>query len=209
MAPMSDSAAPARSIIEWGWAGSALEGESGDLHVIVPFANGALIALLDGLGHGPEAAAAARAAVPILEQHATDPVLTLVQRCHEGLKKTRGAVMSLASFDARASAMTWAGVGNVEGVLLRAQPRAESRNEAILVRGGVVGYRLPPLHVDAHFVSRGDIVILATDGIRSGFIDSLEIDHEPQVIAESILARFAKGTDDAHVLVVRYRGGGT
>jgi len=194
-------------IIEWGWAGSALELESGDRHVVVTFPGGALITLLDGLGHGPEAAAAAAAAVPILESYASDPPLAILQRCHEGLRNTRGVAMSLASFDSRISSMTWTGVGNVEGMLFRVNGRPGYPSDAIALRGGVVGYRLPPLHANTIQVSSGDTLIMATDGIKSGFTTGISIEHDPQEVAESILARFAKGTDDAHVVVVRYLGG--
>lgn len=193
------------SVLEWGWAGSALELESGDLHVVIPFQEGALVALIDGLGHGPEAAAASQAAAALLEERAGDPVLALVERCHQGLRKTRGVAMSLASFNAHNSSVTWTGVGNVDSVLLRSglQGRAAT---AILLRGGVVGYHLPPLRADTVSVSPGDILVMATDGIRDGFTDGLRVDGPPGDIAESILARFSKGSDDAHVVVARYLG---
>jgi phosphoserine phosphatase RsbX len=198
----------ARPIIEWGWAGRALETASGDLHVVVPFADGALVVLIDGLGHGPEAAAASMAAAAILEAHAGEPVPALVQRCHEGLRKTRGAAMSLASFNSLDASMSWAGIGNVEGALLRADGPSAHADEAIVPRGGVVGYRLPSRYVDTLPVSPGDTLVMATDGIRSGFTTGLAIEHDPQEIAESILARFAKTSDDAHVVVARYLGDG-
>ena len=59
---------------EWGLAARALHGqaESGDLHLVAPFAGGVLIAAVDGLGHGSEAAAAARVAVATLRDHSRD-----------------------------------------------------------------------------------------------------------------------------------------
>lgn len=48
---------------------------------------------------------------------------------------------------------------------------------------------------------------MVTDGIRSGFTADLAIASSPQEIAETILARFTKGSDDAHVVVARYLGG--
>jgi negative regulator of sigma-B (phosphoserine phosphatase) len=201
---MTHAAHDEHAAIAWGWAGSALEASSGDLHVVVPFQGGALVALLDGLGHGPEAAAAASAAAPVLQAHPSDSVEVLVQRCHAALRKTRGAVMSLASFRAVESSMTWLGIGNVEGVLLR---RSGQRAEAIVGRGGVVGYQLPVVRANTVSVAPGDTLIMATDGIDGGFSAALAIDHSPQQLAESILARFAKGADDAHVVVARYLGG--
>jgi phosphoserine phosphatase RsbX len=200
---MTEAALHGTAAIAWGWAGSGLEAQSGDLHVVVPFPGGALVVLIDGLGHGPEAAMAASAAVPVLEAHASDPVVDLVQHCHGALRKTRGAVMSLASFRTADSSMTWLGVGNVDAVLVRG--RGE-RAEAIAVRGGVVGYQLPPVRATTVTVSPGDVLIMATDGIHSGFTGGLVIEDSPQDIAESILARFARRSDDAHVVVARYLG---
>ena len=196
-----------RGIIQWGWAGRALEQISGDLQVVVAFHGGALVALIDGLGHGPEAAAAAAAAAPILEAHAREPVQSLIQRCHQSIRRTRGVVMTLASFTVRDSSMRWVGVGNVSGVLLRHRGTPEHRNEALVPRGGVVGYQLPPLRVETLTIATGDTVIMATDGIRDAFTAGIAIDNSPQEIAESILARFARGSDDAHVVAARYLGG--
>jgi hypothetical protein len=195
-------------LIEWGVAARPLEGEveSGDLYVVKPFPKGVLVAAVDGLGHGPEAAAAARSAVAILKDYAHEPVISLLRRCHERLIRTRGAVMSLASFNALDSTMTWLGVGNVEGLLLRADAAANPPRENVLLRSGVVGYQLPALHAAILPVTRGDVLILATDGIRSGFAEDVSLSDPPQRIAEHILARRARGMDDALVLVARYLG---
>jgi hypothetical protein len=192
--------------IEWGWAGSALALESGDLHVVVPFAEGALVALIDGLGHGEEAAAAASAAAAVLESHPQESVQTLLLSCHEGMRKMRGAVMSLVSFDARNASMTWTGVGNVAAVLLRGNAASEPSREALVARGGVVGYQLPLPRVSTLRIWPGDVLVMTTDGLRAGFVDGLSTTHPPQEIAESILATCATGTDDAHVVVARYLG---
>jgi negative regulator of sigma-B (phosphoserine phosphatase) len=196
------------AVIEWGWAGAALADgpESGDRHVVAPFPDGVLIAVIDGLGHGTEAAFAASAAARLLETAAAEPVVALVQRCHEELRGTRGAVMSLASIDTRTSTMTWIGVGNVEGLLMRANPDATRSREGITNRGGVVGYQLPPLRSGTLTVSPGDTLILATDGIRSAYADGLRPGRAPRQMAESILRDYWRESDDALVLVARYAG---
>jgi len=193
-------------IVDWASAGAALATPSGDLAIVARHAGGVLVAVIDGLGHGPEAARAARAAGDILEAHAGAPVVELVERCHAGLRKLRGAVMSLATFDAGAPSMTWLGVGNVAGELRRAARPAQLRHEALLGRGGVVGYQLPPLRAMTHPVAVGDLLILASDGIRGGFAAAVELDHSPQAIADTIFAGYAKGSDDSLVVVARYRG---
>ncbi len=195
-------------LVAWGTAGAPIRGEteSGDLHVVAPFENGVLVAVIDGLGHGAEAAAASKEAAVLLAANAGESVLVLVQRCHEGLRKSRGVVLSLASFDRRDESVTWLGVGNVEGVLLRTKG-SKAPDEAIPMRGGVVGYQLPPLRAATVAVSRGDTLIMSTDGIRGGFLRDLDVERGPRDIAQLIFERYAKGSDDALVLVARYMGG--
>ena len=79
--------------------------------------------------------------------------------------------MSLASFSGRDHTMIWLGVGNVEGVLIRRVQTVNAARETILLRGGIVGYQLPPLRATTVPVIRGDTLIFATDGIREGFAD--------------------------------------
>jgi len=195
--------------IDWGVAARTLEGQprSGDRFVARPFENGFLAGVVDGLGHGNEAAAAAGAGVDILTEYAHQPVITLVKRCHEALRWTRGAAMSLASFNRVEGSMTWLGVGNVEGVLLRANHDQQPVMESLILRSGAVGVRLPQLHGSYVQVKKGDTLVFATDGIRSSFVTSLIGRDSPKEMATRVMADHAKGDDDALVLVVRFLEG--
>src|SRR5205085_193860 len=84
-----------------------------------------VVARDDGPGHGADAAHGARMAAAILEAHSEEPPLALILRCHEALRSTRGVVMSLAALDAARRSMTWLGIGNVQGILLRDSGGAE------------------------------------------------------------------------------------
>ncbi len=199
------------SLIEWGVATVTQPGqtESGDLYLVKTFPEGALVAVVDGLGHGAEAAIAAKLAVATLADHAEEPVISLLRRSHQVLRPTRGVVMSLACFQASYDTLTWLGVGNVEGVLVRANAQANPARETILLLGGVVGFQLPTLRATVNTVARGDTLVFATDGIRSGHTQEVVREEQPQRIADRICARYNKGTDDALVLVARYLGGGS
>ena len=113
--------------------------------------------------------------------------------------------MSLASFRASDSTVPWLGVGNVEGVLLHRDPYGTVNQEVLPLRGGVVGDQLPPLVASIVPVSRGDTLIFVTDGVRLGFAEGLRA-YSVQATAADVLSRFARGTDDALVLVARYTG---
>jgi Stage II sporulation protein E (SpoIIE). len=203
-------------LIDYGVASLAMSGqtESGDGYIVAPNPFGVLVGVVDGLGHGLEAGAVAIIAVATLQAHAHESIISLMIRCHQALIKTRGAVMSLASFNAREKTLTWLGVGNVEGVLLRVDPKAKPAYEWMLLRAGLVGYQLPPLRASVIPLTRGDTLILFTDGIFSKAIDELTVSDSstelrkasPQQVADHLLTRYTKGTDDALVLVARYVG---
>jgi negative regulator of sigma-B (phosphoserine phosphatase) len=195
-------------LVEYGVAKSILpgQGESGDRHLICCGGDGILIAAMDGIGHGEEAASAAEAAVSILRSSPDDPVISLVERCHEGLRSTRGVVLSLASIDTKRGMMTWIGVGNVQGVLMRAGARKGSVQEVLLLRGGVVGSQLPALQAAVLPIAKGDTVVFVTDGIRGEFVEDLSSLESPQRAADRILKQHGRGNDDALVLVVRLTG---
>ncbi len=196
-------------LIEWGVAAMPFPGQSvcGDRHVVARHPAGVLVGVVDGLGHGPGAAAAAAIAVATLEGAAAVPVASLVQRCHLALEPTRGVVMTLASINAQEGTLTWLGVGNIEGTLFRAARTASPPQESVSLRGGVVGYQMPPLRPQVVPVGLGDVLVFVTDGIRSGFSRDIGLSGPPQRMADELLARHARGTDDALVLVVRYLGG--
>ncbi|HVB28248.1 MAG TPA: SpoIIE family protein phosphatase [Terriglobia bacterium] len=195
-------------ILKWGVAGRPLTGEtlSGDLHLVRPVDNGVLVAVADGLGHGKSAAEASAAALTVAEQWAHEPLVQVLQHCHQKLRTTRGAAMSLAFFNAMNSSMTWVGVGNVEGLLVRSGTDGKRARESLVSSAGVVGVRLPPLHARTLKVAAGDTLILATDGIRRGFGEEAPLAETPDQTAQGILARDGLGTDDALVLVATYQG---
>ena len=192
--------------IEWGVATQTMAGEAdcGDLAVVEPFSGGVLVGAVDGLGHGSEAAEAARLAASTLAGRAFEPVVSLVRRCHNALLETRGVVMSLASFNSADSTITWTGVGNVTAMLLRVGPSDHSRRNSLLLRGGVVGFQLPALSEYVLAVAPGDTLLLATDGVRPDFAEGLVLGPPPQELAERILAQHLKGSDDALVLVAQF-----
>jgi len=211
----------------WAAAGRPCPGEveSGDLYLVRTLTEGLLAVVVDALGHGKEAAAIARRAVGIFAEAGTLSLTALFALGHERLHGSRGVVASAARIDADGETVTWLGVGNVEGRLLRRREesngaaagaaRKESKDrlpavshEALLLRGGVLGYQIPVLASRTLPIRPGDTLIFATDGIRSGFADIVRSAGPPLELAERIIGEYYRGVDDALALVVRYRGRG-
>jgi len=183
------------------------EKESGDLHLVKQV--GVACSSRGGrAGHGAEAAAAARAAVTALDRYAEESLPPLVRRCHEALAGSRGVVMSLAYLGGVQPSLTWLGVGNVEGLVLYAAPNRRPARASLVTRAASSGapssrrcgpmwcrWRRGPPHLRYRRHPRRILRGLPTDAT-------------PQQLADEILARYGKGTDDALVLVARYAGGG-
>jgi negative regulator of sigma-B (phosphoserine phosphatase) len=196
------------ALLEYGVASVTCpdQDESGDRHLVKTIHDGALLAVVDGSGHGKDAAGPARLAVDTLETHADENVVSLFQRCHERLRNTRGAVMSIASINPAQDTLTWAGVGNIEGMILRFGSSRRGAADRLLLRPGIVGYRLPCLQARSMPIASGDLIVLATDGIRPDFENQIVPEEHPRIIANIISSGFRKRNDDGLVLVARYLG---
>jgi len=192
------------AIVTWSVASRARRGEveSGDGYFVETTACEAIVAVVDGVGHGGPAAAAMRTALAHVALNRDRPLHDIVRRCHAALPETRGAVMGLGRFDARDGTLAWLGIGNVSGTVLRALGGCDE----LLPRGGLLGRNLPSLGPSVLPVHDGDTLIVTTDGVRWRYDDSPIPLEAPEQMARRILADHASGEDDALVLVVRYLG---
>ena len=197
-------------VLEVGLASRAAPAEerSGDAAVVELRPDGALVAAVDALGHGPDAARTADIAAAVLRKFASEPPHALVARCHDELRGTRGIALSLAAFSPSNGTITWLGVGNVEGRLVRTAPVGSTTVASLTTVAGTIGDVLPPsLAAVTLPVERGDAVVLATDGLRREFADELDLAGPAQRIADRLLEEHGRGADDALVLVARLLGG--
>lgn len=193
---------------EWSASVVAMPGqiESGDQYLAQATADGILFAVIDGVGHGSEAAEAATIASITLQQHANDSLIDMLQHCHESLRATRGVAMSLVTFNSRTATLAWLGVGNVEATLSRKDTNLIP--EKLLLRNGLVGAHLPMLQATTITVNPGDVLIMATDGVANDFSQYVVMNDSTECIAQRIQSTANKGTDDASVLVARFNSDG-
>jgi negative regulator of sigma-B (phosphoserine phosphatase) len=196
--------------IEWAADGRAYPGErvSGDQPIAVGVnGRGALVGVLDGLGHGEDAAKAALCGVDVLRGARSEPLEVLFRLCHRALAGTRGAAMTLAQIDLTAGTLRWIGIGNVTANLVARRPGGTEVRSSAWLAGGIVGYRMPEvLKPQQVSIRPGDLLVIASDGIAENHLDSIDFAAPARVTAQDILGRHAKGSDDALVLVARHRG---
>lgn len=196
--------------IEWAAKSRPRPGENvcGDRLLAVDVnGTGALIGVLDGLGHGAEAAEAANCGVEVLRNARSEPLDVLVQLCHRALSGTRGAAMTLARIDFRADTLSWVGIGNVAADLVAKHPAGVEVRSSARLAGGIVGYRIPEVLTPQEVPIRpGDLLVIASDGIVEDHLDDIDFSAPALVIADQILHSHAKDNDDALVLAARHRG---
>jgi phosphoserine phosphatase RsbX len=196
--------------IEWAAASRPRPGENvcGDRSIAVDVnGTGALLGVLDGLGHGAEAAEAANCGVDVLGEARAEPLDILVKRCHRALSNTRGVAMTLARIDFRVDTVSWVGIGNVAADLVAKHPAGVKVRSSALLVGGIVGYRVPEVLAPQEVPIRpGDLLVFASDGIADSHLDDIDFSMPAPVIAEKILHSHAIDNDDALVLTARHRG---
>jgi negative regulator of sigma-B (phosphoserine phosphatase) len=194
-------------VLEWSVAGRPMAGEhqSGDEAVVCAVGREALVAAIDGVGHGSAAARAARVAIDALRAAPWGDIVALTKRCHAALRPTRGAAVGLAVLPGDGTAI-WLGVGNIAGRLVHAGEPSPAGGHWLLSQSGVVGDDLPPLRPASLRLRRGDVLVLATDGVDGAFADDLMATGTCEQIATRVLNTHARVTDDALVVAARYLG---
>ena len=156
------------------------------------------IAVIDGLGHGPDAAAAAGRAVEALAAIPDADVPSCIRACHEALKGTRGAALSVIRIDLDAGRMTFAGLGNVEGVVV-----SPGGKHLLIPQRGIVGVLAPRIQETEEELPDSFIVMLCTDGIRSDGRSDLQFGPiiSAEALANELLMTSSRDDDDAAVVV--------
>lgn len=175
---------------------------SGDAVIVEELEGGLLLAIVDVLGHGPEAHALASDMAAFLREHARFDVTRLMERLHERVRGSRGAAVSLCSLETESGTLRFVGVGNTAARRLGRDPTW------LAAQDGTVGSVMPRLREEHLTLGDGDVFLLTTDGVSSRFrpeaLSGLFRD-TPAVLARDIVRHFGKQHDDAACLVLRYR----
>ncbi|HYI72776.1 MAG TPA: SpoIIE family protein phosphatase [Skermanella sp.] len=156
-----------------------------------------VLAIADGLGHGRDAAVAASAALDIVASWSGLDALDLFKRMNETLRATRGAAVSVATIDWAASRVSYTAVGNTRAAVFG------ERTQRLDGYAGIVGGGYRRLQSVSATFTRGDVLALWTDGVDEG-LSIRSADRGAGSLddmAAGLLARFAKGNDDACVIV--------
>jgi len=171
--------------------------ENGDAVFAKEWNGQALLAIVDGLGHGTEAALVSTAAKNLLTEIYENDVKQIVELLHHNLRATRGAVIALARIDRTNRRLSFCGVGNVEARVEGEPPMHPASTE------GVVGMSVRKTVKFEYKYEELDFLLLHSDGISSRFdiADFPHLKQDPQAAAEDIVKSFGKDYDDASIII--------
>ena len=174
---------------------------SGDATVVREKEHLLFAAIVDVLGHGPEAHELAVVIRRFLHEHWSDSPVDLMAQLHEHILGSRGAGAGLCVLDRRTGLLRYTAIGNT---VLRRFGSGELR---LLSRAGIIGGSRRSSTEEQMSVSPGDVILLYTDGVK----DRFELQDYPQLlhhdadgIARTIVERFGKEHDDAACIALRY-----
>ena len=198
-----DQAGAARTI-DWATFGRPHAGEqkSGDSAVIVERSDVIFMAIVDVLGHGPEAHRVATFAEGFLRESWTHDPVAVTLRLHEELKGMRGAAAGVAVLNIASGEIAYVGVGNT---VIR---RLGSRETQLHSVDGTLGQSVRTPVKQMMRLGKSDVLLLYTDGVRSSF----KFEEYPQLqyessatIARNVVERFGRSYDDSTCIAVRYK----
>jgi anti-sigma regulatory factor (Ser/Thr protein kinase) len=159
-----------------------------------------VILVVDGLGHGADAAAAAMAAVGAFRTHPQLAPAALIEFAHGALRGTRGAALAVADIDL-VQEVKYAGIGNISGVI-----RAPGGARHMVSHSGIVGHEARKIQEFGYPWSQDSLLVMHSDGLATHW----NLDHypglagrRPSLIAGVLYRDFTRGRDDVAVVVAK------
>ncbi len=192
------------SLPPWAGVSAPHPGESanGDCWTVAELGNGtALLAIADGLGHGPLASDAATKACEVVNRYAAEQPGGIAVRVHAALRPTRGAAIGIARLDRARGELVFCGIGNIAGTIVGAAAR-----RSIVSMHGIAGHQANDIREFRYDLESGALVVLHSDGISAKW-DLAQygaiLNRDPALIAGLIWRDYRRTNDDATVIVAR------
>jgi anti-sigma regulatory factor (Ser/Thr protein kinase) len=160
------------------------------------------VLVVDGLGHGDPARAAAREAIRVFNEQPDLPPDELIHRMHGALRATRGAAVALAEIRLATREIAFVGIGNVAALVV--DPAGNARN--MVSHNGTVGHQLRKVQLFTYAFPEPATLLMHSDGLATQW----RLDRYPGLLrrplpslAATLYRDFRRGRDDVTVLAVR------
>ncbi|MGC4030501.1 MAG: ATP-binding protein/SpoIIE family protein phosphatase [Tepidisphaeraceae bacterium] len=191
-----NAAAPNLAAVCLPKAGETACGDAVD--VLNTSTGGLRILVVDGLGHGVQAADAARRAVHIFRANPGAEIGKLFELLHGGLRATRGAAVGVAESNVGAGEIIYTGVGNIGGRVV-----SQGTSRGLVNQNGTVGAEMRRVQSFTYAFPPDAWLVLHSDGLASQW--QLEkypglSRRSPSLLAGILYRDFRRDRDDVTVL---------
>jgi anti-sigma regulatory factor (Ser/Thr protein kinase) len=175
------------------------ETDCGDSWRLAMQGDSTAIMVVDGLGHGTLAAAAARAAAMAFETAPFDTPREIIERAHRLSSGSRGSAAACINVTS-SGAVVYAGVGNISGCLLSSE-----RSQGMVSHGGTLGLKVPRVQQFDYQRPAGALIIMHSDGISARWdlrSRPVLLHCHPAIVAAILYRDYARERDDSTVVVL-------
>lgn len=158
-----------------------------------------MVAVVDGLGHGPGAREASSLAIDTFLDCGWQGTLAAVEAMHGALRRTRGAAVGVLEVGEERREARYTGIGNVAASVI------DGEKTSLLSRNGTVGLKVRKAEEYVHRCAAGCLFVLHSDGIRARWgADEIRavIGRAPSLVAGVLHLLHYRGNDDATVVVL-------
>lgn len=160
------------------------------------------LTVIDGLGHGIDAAEAAQAGTAAAAAAAAKgppDAEALIGHLHAAMSGTRGGAVAVASVEE--GTVTFAGIGNISGSLI-----TDDESRGLASMPGIVGARFRKVQTFRLHAAPGSLLLMHSDGLQSRWnlrdYPGLLYRH-PALIVAVLQRDFDRGRDDVCIVAVR------
>lgn len=180
---------------------AAGETECGDAWSAESRPGSLMLLVVDGLGHGPDAAIAARQAVQSFD--GTPGVLPAlrVEALNLALRPTRGAAVAVAHIDAARKVVRFAGLGNISAAIYSAESVRH-----LVSQHGTAGQGTRRIEEYTYPWDERAVLVMHSDGIAARHDLTTYpglLERHPGLVAGVLYRDFARGRDDVTAVVAR------
>lgn len=155
----------------------------------------------DGLGHGPEAAKASKAAVDVFDAAPSAELPAMVGHAHQALRGTRGAALCALRVSTAAQTVRCAGAGNVAVRVI-----SGVFDRSMVTQHGTAGLQIRTPEETSMALPQHPLVVIHSDGIGLRW-DTRHLlpvlGRDPALVAALLLRHYSRRRDDATVVVLR------
>ena len=158
------------------------------------------LVIIDGIGHGPKAAAISSAVKIFIEKNWIPDPSELIEKVHYHIKGSEGAVIGIAVINHDESTLIYSGLGNITCRIIGAV------NKSMVSADGLLGVRLRSVQNSKTVIHDKDLIIMHSDGISSSssLIDFPKLNvTSPRLLAKKIVQTFGSEYDDASCIIVK------